>query len=300
MCHSNEPQNFSSRRAQPLHVSWLLATSLFACRGETATMEPVSANENIVRPAPSSRAARTPVSAAATREPGTEPVAEPPIPQGKSAPALPHDEQDEAEPSAAQSPHITSQAKAQEPKSASHTEPRAPEHEVKPSAAHAAPPKSAPSKPRPIPEQGALPPPPPVAASTPPDPVPVAAPPPPPPQPKAAVNVPSTAHVNVTVPPGLQAFLDADDRMLPWLGKAVNAADECYAREREKNASAAGIITFQLTMHENARPSGRLGGASGAINGVVMCVTKRLIGVKMPLFTGTEGASYTVTVHFDP
>jgi hypothetical protein len=30
----------------------------------------------------------------------------------------------------------------------------------------------------------------------------------------------------------------------------------------------------------------------------VLCVTTRLIGVKMPLFTGDEGASYMVRVRF--
>jgi hypothetical protein len=31
-----------------------------------------------------------------------------------------------------------------------------------------------------------------------------------------------------------------------------------------------------------------------------MCATTRLLGVKMPLFTGDEGASYTVRVRFTP
>jgi hypothetical protein len=106
--------------------------------------------------------------------------------------------------------------------------------------------------------------------------------------------------VHVEVPAGLQHGLDEDDRMRPWLSKAVNVADSCYADERADNPAAAGAITVQVTMHENARPSGKVASVSPGIGGIVMCATTRMLGVKMPLFTGKEGESYTLRVHFDP
>jgi hypothetical protein len=114
------------------------------------------------------------------------------------------------------------------------------------------------------------------------------------------VTVPQTDHVHVDVPGGLQHWLDEDDRMTPWLGKAISVADSCYAKVREDDANASGAIALAITMHENARPSGRVSSVSGPVNSIVMCATTRLFGVKMPLFTGTEGDSYTVRVRFDP
>jgi hypothetical protein len=105
--------------------------------------------------------------------------------------------------------------------------------------------------------------------------------------------------VRVEVPAGLQRWLDADDRMRPWLGKAIAVLDDCYAQIRAGDANAAGAIAVALTMHENARPSARLASADAAVNGMVMCVTRRLVGVKMPLFTGREGDSYSVVAHFE-
>jgi hypothetical protein len=162
---------------------------------------------------------------------------------------------------------------------------------------------SKPAQPKPKPVQPK--PPVPVAQPQPPVPaVPVAEPPapapaPPPPK-KVAVIVPHTDHVRVDVPAGLQHWLDEDDRMKPWLSKAVNVADACYAKVRADNRAAAGVIAFTVTMHENARPSGGVSSVSGPINGIIMCATTRLLGVKMPLFTGDEGASYTVKVRFEP
>jgi hypothetical protein len=112
--------------------------------------------------------------------------------------------------------------------------------------------------------------------------------------------VPRTDHVRVDVPAGLQHWLDEDDRMRPWLGKAVSVVDSCYAKVRADDPNATGSIAFTVTMHENARPSGSVGSVSGPINSIVMCATRGLFGVKMPLFTGSEGASYSVKVHFNP
>jgi hypothetical protein len=120
-----------------------------------------------------------------------------------------------------------------------------------------------------------------------------------PPQAASKVDVPSTSHVHVDVPPGLQAWLDADDRMRPWLAKAVAVTDACYAEERAANPSVAGSIAFTLTMHENARPTAAVSSLPAALQGMVLCVTARLMAVKMPLFTGKEGATYSVKVHFE-
>jgi hypothetical protein len=117
---------------------------------------------------------------------------------------------------------------------------------------------------------------------------------------RVTVQVPSTDHVRVDVPAGLQGWLDADDRMRPWLGKAIAVADSCYAKLRADNPAAAGEIAVQITMHENARPSGRLASAAPAVSGITICATTRLLGVKMPLFTGREGETYTVRVRFSP
>lgn len=137
--------------------------------------------------------------------------------------------------------------------------------------------------------------------SVPPEPIAApAAPAPPPPPKKVSVNVPQTDHVRVEVPSGLQHWLDEDDRMRPWLGKAMNVADSCYAKVRADNPGASGEIAFVVTMHENARPSGKVSSVSSPISGIVMCATTRLLGVKMPLFTGKEGESYTVRVRFEP
>ena len=144
---------------------------------------------------------------------------------------------------------------------------------------------------------------PPPAAPKPPPAVPaapIAAPPPAPAPKKISVLVPQTDHVRVEVPAGLQHWLDEDDRMRPWLGKAVNVADSCYAKVRADDPGAAGDIAFVVTMHENARPSGKVSSVSSPVSGIVMCATTRLLGVKMPLFTGDEGASYTVRVRFSP
>jgi hypothetical protein len=122
------------------------------------------------------------------------------------------------------------------------------------------------------------------------------------PQPAAAskVEVPSTSHVHIEVPAGLQTWLNADDRMRPWLAKAIAATDACYADERASQPALGGRIAFRLTMHENARPSAAPSSVPVGLQGMVLCVTARLIGVKMPLFTGKEGDTYTVRVQFQP
>lgn len=126
----------------------------------------------------------------------------------------------------------------------------------------------------------------------------------PPPPPSAAngsrVAVPTTPHFHVDVPAGLQAWLDADDRMRPWLGKAVAAVDSCYADVRRDSASAAGVITFSVTMHQNARPTAAVSSLPAPLRSLVPCVTTSLWSVRMPLFTGDEGARYDVAAHFEP
>lgn len=154
----------------------------------------------------------------------------------------------------------------------------------------------------------AKPPPPPAPAPSAPDPQPTAAEPLPPVEvkpapvaaPKSRVEVPSTAHVRVEVPAGLQHWLDEDDRMRPWLGKAIAAADGCYVELRSSEPAAAGTIEVSVTMHENARPTASVASMPAALKSLTMCLTRRLWSVKMPLFTGNEGERYLVRARFEP
>jgi hypothetical protein len=145
----------------------------------------------------------------------------------------------------------------------------------------------------------------PASRVVPPGPVALPAPAAPPPiaQPSAAgggVKVPSTPHVRFDVPSGLQRWLDADDRMIPWLGRALHVIDACYADARQRDPNAAGVITFSVTMHRTARPSADVLSLPRPLQSIVRCATLRLLRVKMPLFTGSEGERYVVQAHFSP
>lgn len=260
-------------------VGWLA----LACGSGGPKQSNADAQTTLVRPATSATVAQA--------EPAPEPLPGEPapadIPRGVSAPeATGQEAQGEpghenahpakhaqpahaakAAPAEPKAPKPTAAAKTERAKTSTPARPSAPQ----PSAPAAAPPAAMP------------------------DPQPVAA------APKhATVQVPSTEHVHVDVPAGLQSWLDADDRMRPWLGKAIAVADGCYAKIRADNASAAGEIALRVTMHENARPSGGVASASPAVSGITMCATTKLLGVKMPLFTGREGETYTVRVRFSP
>jgi hypothetical protein len=250
-----------------------------------------------------------PATGRATSAAEPEPLAAPEpeaaeLPRGVSAP-----QPDEREPEVAVAPKPSSpSAKPTAPSPAAAPKPSAPPSAAevsskpkpapaafvkKPAAPFGATPahaQSKPAAPKPPPAPPALVPPEPIAA-------PVA---PAPPPKKVSVNVPQTDHVRVEVPTGLQHWLDEDDRMRPWLGKAVDVADSCYSKVRADNPGASGEIAFVVTMHENARPSGKVSSVSSPISGIVMCATTRLLGVKMPLFTGREGESHTVRVRFEP
>jgi len=132
-----------------------------------------------------------------------------------------------------------------------------------------------------------------------PAPVPVPVPAPAPaPKPVAAakrVVVPRTANVHVELPAGLQADLDADPRMQPWVNRVVAIADECHA----KNRSARGAIQARVTMHENERPDADIRALPGQLSSIVACATGSLMRIKMPLFTGREGAGYDVRIVFE-
>lgn len=113
------------------------------------------------------------------------------------------------------------------------------------------------------------------------------------------VTVPKTDHVHIDVPKGLQHWLDADTRMQPWVNKVVSVADGCYERERKDNPKAAGVIPIKITMHENERPDADIGSVPSSLGAVIACGTTKLMGSRPPLFTGKEGESYTVKIHFD-
>lgn len=119
------------------------------------------------------------------------------------------------------------------------------------------------------------------------------------PQAAAKVLVPSSAHVRVDVPKGLQAWLDADTRMQPWVNQVMNVANQCYAKVRQEDASAGGVIVVLLTMHKDDRPDADIKTLPPALSGVVACATGDLMRTHMPLFTGTEGDKQTVRIHFE-
>jgi hypothetical protein len=138
------------------------------------------------------------------------------------------------------------------------------------------------------------------------EPIPAAAPTPTPPPPAHAapapaatkVVVPRTDHVHVDVPKGLQAWLDADTRMQPWVATVMRVADRCYAQVRESNAGAAGTIEVAVTMHKDARPDADILALPPQLSGIVACGTGDLIRSGMPLFTGNEGERYTLRLVF--
>lgn len=113
-------------------------------------------------------------------------------------------------------------------------------------------------------------------------------------KPRGKVTIPSTEHVRVQVPSGLQADLDKDPRMQPWANQVVNVIDGCYT----KTGASPGTIEVRITMHDSARPDADLGGVPNGLAPVVACATGGLLRTKMPLFTGTEGTRYTVRVVF--
>jgi len=112
---------------------------------------------------------------------------------------------------------------------------------------------------------------------------------------KSKVIIPRTANVNVDVPAGLQADLDKDPRMQPWVNQAVSVIDKCHTQQ----AAPAGTIEVLLTMHESARPTADIKKLPGALSQLVACATGGLMSKKMPLFTGKEGTRYTVKINFN-
>lgn len=108
------------------------------------------------------------------------------------------------------------------------------------------------------------------------------------------MNVPSTDHVRMQIPSGLQADLDKDPRMQPWANQVIGVIDRCYT----STGSSPGTIEVRITMHENSRPDADLGGVPNGLAPVVACATGGLMRTKMPLFTGAEGARYTVRINF--
>jgi hypothetical protein len=108
------------------------------------------------------------------------------------------------------------------------------------------------------------------------------------------VLVPSTDHVHIDVPAGLQADLDHDPRMQAWVERAVSAVDRCYGSLRE--AGVSGTVEVTLVMHENERPSAQPTQLPTALTPMLACLTGSLMQVKMPLFTGKEGTRYALKV----
>jgi hypothetical protein len=122
------------------------------------------------------------------------------------------------------------------------------------------------------------------------------------PKPAAAskVSVPKTVHVQIDVPAGLQADLDHDPRMQPWVNQVVATIDRCYGSESKSNTKLSGTIEVLVTMHENERPDADIKQLPPALSPIVACATGGLMRTKMPLFTGKESSRYSVRLRFVP
>ena len=107
--------------------------------------------------------------------------------------------------------------------------------------------------------------------------------------------MPSTDHVRIDIPKGMQALLDADTRMQPWVQKVVAVADRCY---KSNGFGTTATIVVDVTMHKNARPDADMRSLPPTLAGVVGCATGDLMRTKMPLFTGPEGERHTLKINF--
>ncbi|HKO51190.1 MAG TPA: hypothetical protein VJV79_25950, partial [Polyangiaceae bacterium] len=90
-----------------------------------------------------------------------------------------------------------------------------------------------------------------------------------------------------------------DPRMQPWLTRVMGVAKDCYDRERKADPNATGVIALKITMHENARPDADVKTLPAQLSGLVPCATGQLMRARMPLFTGPEGQSHTIKIHFE-
>jgi len=118
-------------------------------------------------------------------------------------------------------------------------------------------------------------------------------------KPKTRVVVPSTAHVRASIPPALQALLDDDPRMQPWVNRVISVADGCYGRASGSGTASAGTIKATITMHENARPDVDMDSLPPQLSAVVACATGDLMRNRMPLFTSREGERHAIALHFE-
>jgi hypothetical protein len=116
-------------------------------------------------------------------------------------------------------------------------------------------------------------------------------------KPGGKVSVPSTAHVRIEVPSALQADLDRDPRMQPWINQVISVIDRCHG-ESARGGALAGTIEVQVTMHENERPDADIRQLPPQLSPIVACATGGLMRTKMPLFTGAEGARRTLRIVF--
>ncbi|HEX6245999.1 MAG TPA: hypothetical protein VFZ61_33970 [Polyangiales bacterium] len=116
-------------------------------------------------------------------------------------------------------------------------------------------------------------------------------------KPAGKVSVPSTAHVRIEVPGALQAELDRDPRMQPWVNQVMAVIDRCY-NDAARGGALAGTIEVVVTMHENDRPDADIKALPPQLSPIVACATGGLMRTKMPLFTGAEGGRRTVRIVF--
>jgi len=248
-------------RELTLPCAWLCLT--LACSGGSRSETPPPAP---VEPAPAAPAELSNATPAEAAEPSAE------LPTGKNVPGEPA-----AEPA----------RRPAEPRTSKDEAPAKPASS-KAAAAKAEPVAAKPAPPEPIPEQPTPP------AAEPASPKEAA-----PARPPSKVAVPQSEHVHVDVPRGLQALLDADPRMQPWVTKVMAVVDQCYATERARSADAAGVVEVAVTMHANARPDADIRTIPPSLGGLAACATSQLMRQKrMPLFTGPEGEKHTLRIRF--
>lgn len=244
-----------------------------------------------------------------------EPVAEPaPTPAPPEADKAPEPSADKAKVAATQDDEVVSKKgaaaaeqegkrKAPEPtpvaKPDTKVDPKAEPKKGETLTAKVTPPTPAP-KPAPTPEPAPKPAPDPKADTKGTATKPVMQPPPPTPPAPVAYEMPSSAHVRIEAPKGLEADLAKDTRMTPWLQKSVGAATKCYEVEAKTTPKLAGAIEVGIVMHENDRPDAAIKKLPPQLSGVFACVSGAMMKSRMPLFVGKEGQKYTARVVFKP
>lgn len=118
--------------------------------------------------------------------------------------------------------------------------------------------------------------------------------------PKTRVSVPRTEHVRAALPAALQALLDDDPRMQPWVNRVMSVANDCYTQANASGSASPGTIQLSITMHENERPGADIESLPSQLRGIVSCATSKMWREeRMPLFTSREGERHRLSLIFE-